>query len=267
MTNQWLISIFFVSVLVPYLLFVIVEPIFIFLYNRPIYVHLYLLPQKLSMPQREILKQFYPFYNALSSRNKQYFEHRVVQFINRYQFVGQDIEVTQDMKLVIAGTYVMLTFGLRKYLISAFKTIIVYPQQYKLPANDLFHKGEYNAQAKIIVFSWEDFLLGLQSYTDTINLGLHEFGHALHFHGLKGKDASAIVFSSAYDKVISFYHDPSLKRTLQQKKLFRAYAFLNEFEFMAVVFEYFFESPQQFKKKHPTLYENVTVMLNVRFKF
>ena len=264
MTIQWLVSVFFVSLLSIYLLFVIVEPIFIFLFNRPIYIHFYPFPYKLTSVQQALLARYYPFYTRLSSRKKRYFEHRVVKFLKRYQFVGRDIEITDDIKLLIAGSYVMLTFGLRRFLIRVFQTIIVYPHSYNLSSNDNFHKGEFNAKAKAVVFSWEDFLLGLQSENDNVNLGLHEFGHALHFHGLSSKDASAIVFYDAFNVVISYFLDPNLKKQLQQKGYFRDYAYVNEFEFMAVVFEYFFESPELFKKNHPTLFAHVSIMLNIR---
>lgn len=264
MTIQWLVSVFFVSLLSIYLLFVIVEPIFIFLFNRPIYIHFYPFPSKLTSVQQVLIARYYPFYTRLSTRKKRYFEHRIVKFLKRYQFVGRDIEITDEIKLLIAGSYIMLTFGLRKYLIRVFETIIVYSHSYKLSSNDNYHKGEFNAKAKAVVFSWEDFLLGLQSENDNVNLGLHEFGHALHFHGLRSKDASAIVFYDAFNMAISYFLDPNLKKQLQQKGYFRDYAYVNEFEFMAVVFEYFFESPQLFKKNHPALFAHVSIMLNIR---
>ena len=37
---------------------------------------------------------------------------------------------------------------------------------------------------------------------------------------------------------------------------------LNKYEFIAVLIEHFFETPEEFKAKFPYIYENLMVMLN-----
>ena len=264
MTIALIISGFVAVSLLLYVIFVIVEPIFLFLFNKPLYVHFYPVQRKLSPNQRELLLENFPFYTALSTRYKSYFEHRIVCFIERYQFVGRKIEVTDEMRVLIAATYVMLSFGLRKYLIAVFEVIIIYPTAYDSDGNGVFHKGELNIKAKAIVFSWEDFMSGLQTKNDNINLGLHEFAHALQVHGVKSKDASAIVYHDSFNQSLSYFLDPNRQNELLRKGYFRAYAYENEFEFMAVVLEHFFESPLVFKANHPELYQHVVRMLNYK---
>jgi Mlc titration factor MtfA (ptsG expression regulator) len=43
---------------------------------------------------------------------------------------------------------------------------------------------------------------------------------------------------------------------------FRVYAYTNQVEFLAVIFEHFFETPKLFKSQFPELYNYVREMIN-----
>lgn len=47
-----------------------------------------------------------------------------------------------------------------------------------------------------------------------------------------------------------------------QSNFFRAYAFENQYEFVAVLLEHFFESPSEFKLQFPEIYIKVKLMIN-----
>jgi Mlc titration factor MtfA (ptsG expression regulator) len=262
MSIQLFISVFFGALFLRIIVFRIVEPAYIMLFHKPLFIHWYPFPKKIKISQRQILVNNFPFYTRLSSKKKIYFEHRLRAFITHYQFLGKDVVITEQMEVLIAATYVMLTFGMRKYLIRLFKKIIIYPSSYFSTVNQEYHKGEFNPWMKAIVFSWEDFMLGHQTSNDNINLGLHEFSHVLHFHCLKSKDPSAIVFYDEFNEVVKYYKDPDLNKELREKGYFRMYAYENQFEFLAVILEHFFETPAVFKKMHPGLYASVKTMIN-----
>ena len=225
-------------------------------------MHWYPFARKLNVSQLQILISDFPFYNTLSSKRKIYFEHRINVFLDKYEFIGKDMIVTEQMRVLIAGTYIMLTFGMRNYLITLFNKIIIYPTSYFSTVNQLYHKGEFNPRMKTIAFSWEDFLLGHATTNDNINLGLHEFTHALHFHCLRSNDPSATIFYDEFNEVIRYYNDPYLNNELTTKDYFRTYAYENQFEFISVVLEHFYETPQVFKGSHPQLYALVAKMIN-----
>jgi len=52
------------------------------------------------------------------------------------------------------------------------------------------------------------------------------------------------------------------REQLMQSHYFRIYAFTNQFEFLAVILENYFETPLEFKTRFPDLYEKVGLMLN-----
>ncbi len=192
--------------------------------------------------------------------------HRVARFLETYSFIAKDnLQITDHMKLMIAGTHVKLTFGIKHYLIKVFDKIILYPVAYYSNTNNAWHKGEFNPRMKAIVFSWEDFYKGFQYENDNLHLGYHEFAHALHFHGLKSKDDSALIFMDGYQKIKAHVLQPRVMRNLKNSNYFRDYAYTDSFEFIAVLLEHFFETPQQLKNEFPALYKMVQNMINFRY--
>lgn len=238
------------------------EPAFILIFKRPVFLYWYPVPKQLNHVQRQILDKEFSFYRKLSDKKKTYFEHRVKSFLLTYKFVGNEILVTNEVRIIIAGTYVMLTFGMRNYLVPLFNKIIVYPTVYYSTITEYYHKGEFNPLLKAVVFSWEDFVSGHQITNNNINLGLHEFSHVLHFHAMKSKDSSAIIFYVEFVEIIKYYNDSELFSQLQQKSYFREYAYENAFEFLSVLLEHFFETPHIFKAEFPELFQHIKRMIN-----
>ncbi len=261
---QILIILFFGILVLQLIVFRIIEPVYVFIFNKPLFLYGYPFLRKIKKKQKDFLVTEFPFYGRLSLKKKRYFEHRVKEFIGNYEFIGNDIVVTEQMKTLIAGTYVMLTFGMRSYLIGQFSRIIIYPTNYYSTINDAYHKGEFNPRMKTIVFSWEDFVLGHKTTNDNINLGLHEFSHALHFHCLSNNDPSAVIFQDEFNEVMKYYTDSNLNTELRTKGYFRLYAYENQFEFLSVILEHFFETPNVFRKNHPVLFTTISTMINFK---
>ncbi|MDI1316276.1 zinc-dependent peptidase [Flavobacterium sp.] len=239
------------------------DDISIYLFNKPLYIHLYFKPKKLSPEKEYVLRQKFQFYHGLSDKEKRYFHHRVVSFIEKYQFISrQDFVVTKEMELIIAATYVMLTFGMRRYLVDSFDKIILYPEEYLSTHSQEYYKGEFNPRMKAVVFSWKDFLKGHEISNDNLNLGIHEFSHVVHHHSMKNNDASALTFKKYYTQLYKEVNFPPNKQLLIASDYFRIYAYTNEFEFVSVIIEHYFETPNEFKSNFPKLYTNVSRMLN-----
>lgn len=263
MAFYYFIILVFGLIFIRVILFRIIEPAHMLFFNKPLYIYFYPFPKKLEPNQKKILLDEFLFYDGLSKKKQKYFEHRVKTVVNNYQFIGNEgIEVTDEMKIIIAGTYVMLTFGMRHYLVTLFTKIILYPSIYYSKSNDQNHKGEFNPMMKAIVFSWEDFLLGHKTANDNLNLGVHEFSHVLHFHCLKSNDPSAIIFYDEFTKISNYFFDINLNNQLVETGYFRDYAYTNQFEFLAVVLEHYFETPMEFRLQFPELYSYVSKMLN-----
>ena len=239
------------------------DDISIYLFNKPLYIHLYFKPKKLSLEKEYVLRQKFQFYHGLSDKEKRYFHHRVVSFIEKYQFISrQDFVVTKEMEIIIAATYVMLTFGMRRYLVDSFDKIILYPEEYLSTHSQEYYKGEFNPRMKAVVFSWKDFLEGYEISNDNLKLGIHEFSHVVHFHSMQNNDASSLTFKKHYNQLYKEVTYAPNKEKLIESDYFRIYAYTNPYEFVSVIIEHYFETPLEFKTNFPQLYTNVSRMLN-----
>jgi Mlc titration factor MtfA (ptsG expression regulator) len=242
------------------------ETAYVHYFKRPLYVHFYLIKKSLSSKQLKILNQNSDLYKKLESNNKKFFQHGVASFIDNYEFIGKEgLVVTDEMKIVIASIYVMITFGMRNYLIETFDKILLYPGEYYSNINKTYHKGEFNIRYKAVVLSWEDVKRGVEIKGDNLNLAIHEFTHALNIHGLKAGDNGATIFHDTYVEIIKYIQQPKVKEKLNSSTFFREYSKTNRLEFFAVILEHFFESPEAFKKHFPNLYVKVKRMLNFNY--
>ncbi|WP_299101871.1 zinc-dependent peptidase [uncultured Winogradskyella sp.] len=221
----------------------------------------------LNETQQAILKKEYEFYNKLKDSQQLHFEHRVAVFINENKFIGkQELVVTDHMKVIVAATATMLTFGFKKHRLDLIDTVIIYPKVYYSSINEAYHKGETNPKMKAIVFSWEDFNHGYKIGNDNLNLGIHEFGHAIHLNAKTSKDISSHIFNKGFNELITYLQsNENVRKNLLASKYFRTYAFTNHFEFFAVLLENFIETPNEFRSQFPELYRYMRQMLNFKF--
>ena len=243
------------------------ESIYAAKYKKPFFLNFIVIKKELSDHQFAILNNEFHFYQKLNSGEQAVFRHRLVTFINSKVFIGREgLVVDEEMKMLISATAVMLTFGFRNYLIQLIDKVIIYPKAYYSNLNETYHKGETNPQLKAIVFSWEDFKSGYHIGDDNLNLGIHEFGHAIHLNAFSKRDVSSEIFRDGFNTLANYLQEHKMVRdSLIASKYFRAYAYTNQFEFFAVLLENFIETPNEFKAKLPELYTYMRQMLNFNF--
>ncbi|WP_298237976.1 zinc-dependent peptidase [uncultured Algibacter sp.] len=235
--------------------------------KKPFYVHFYYFLRKLDNHQKAILKSNFSFYNKLSEKHKSYFEHRVASFIKDKDFIARGgSPITEEMRVLISATAVMLTFGFRDFYIGLISKIVVYPKKFYSKSNDSYHKGEFNPKLKALVLSWEDFKKGFDVNDDNLNLGIHEFTHAIHINSIKERDISSTIFSDTFKELSTLINNnDTLRNQIIASKYFRNYAYTNQFEFLAVAIENFIETPDNFQNEFPEVYDKVKQMLNFNF--
>ncbi|GAA3609382.1 zinc-dependent peptidase [Flavivirga amylovorans] len=245
-----------------------IEMGYVLKYKRPLYNHFYLRLRRLNKNQKAVLRNQFSFYKKLTTQEKKYFEHRVASFIKDKDFIGRDgIVINDEIKVLIASTAVMLTFGFRDFYIGIISKIVIYPGNYYSNINKAYHKGEFNPRFKTLVLSWEDFVKGFDNESDNLNLGIHEITHAIHINSMKERDVSSIIFSDSFKELSALFSKNELLRDeLQASDYFRKYAYTNQFEFLAVTIENFIETPQEFRSQFPEIYSKIKQMLNFKVK-
>jgi len=254
------------SLLIVFLFFKMLDAVYLSWFKRPAWVHFYLYKKKLSNDQKAILGKGSGFYNRLSSVGKSRFEHRLQCFLNDKEFIPrQNFVLKEEHRLLIAATAVMLTFGMRKYMLPILEKIIIYPKEFYSTIDERYHKGEFNPRLKALVLSWKDFEEGFSIEDDNLNLGIHEFTHAIHLNSINRSDTASAVFSDGFSGLLRLLRNEHLVEEIKKSNFIRDYAFTNEFEFLAVVVENFIESPLEFKRQFPSLYKKIQQMFNFRF--
>lgn len=264
-----IIGVFFCVLLVMLFSFVLkmLEMGYVMWHKKPFFVHSPFFLKKLKPNQKFILEQQFKFYNKLTPKHKIYFEHRVASFIIDKHFIGRDnLHVTEEMKVLISATAVMLTFGFRDFYIGLINKIFIYPEEFYSNMNQDYHKGEFNPRLETLVLSWKDFKKGFEIEKDKLNLGIHEFAHAIHLNSMKERDVSSTIFSDSFKELTELLaNTETLRKDLINSEYFREYAYTNQYEFLAVIIESFIETPEDFKTQFPEIYSKTRQMLNFNF--
>lgn len=213
--------------------------------------------RRLSLSRKRYLKQFY-FYKKLSPRYQKQFEHRVTCFITDKSFKHRHgKQISDEQRVVIASIAVMLTFGRRNYMMDQLQTILLFDEAFESVANGNKHKGEYNPRAAVLALSWPDVLKGMEITDDNFDLALHEFTHVIHIESERAQHIDALRYHKYHQLLLLALTDKNLRVRLEKSQFFRDYAFTNQYEFMAVLTEYFFESPVVFEREFPLLFSHL----------
>jgi Mlc titration factor MtfA (ptsG expression regulator) len=211
--------------------------------------------RRLSLSRKRILEH-HPFYKKLSPEYKKQFEHRVTCYIRDKQFKHRfGKPVTDEQKVAISSAAVMLTFGRRNYMMDQLDTILIFDEPFESAANASKHKGEYNPKAAVLALSWPDVLHGINIENDNFHLALHEFTHVIHIESERAQHIDAMRYHKYHQLILIRLMDEDLRRTMERSPFFREYAFTNQYEFMAVLTEYFFESNLELKDLFPKLHQ------------
>ncbi|MBC7451604.1 MAG: zinc-dependent peptidase [Cytophagales bacterium] len=107
----------------------------------------------LDVERVQLLKKYIPYYTTLSSENKKVFEKRMHHFLLNKTFTSDNsIEITEDMKVMIAATAMQILFGLEAYYLSNFKNIHIVSEiepalKHLHTSDDIRSTGVYSRRA------------------------------------------------------------------------------------------------------------------------
>lgn len=212
----------------------------------------WLYKKPLSEERQEILKNKFPYYKGLSQNERREFRKRVQHFLINKKFISSDdIEVTEEMKVMIASTSIQILFGRESYYLSCFDTINIT----KTDVTDL------NAirKTKQIQICWETFAAGYSSATDGYNPGLKIMAMAL---SLEYQFSQTGIFNrQTYKTFDKLYKDQAEKYIQSGKSKYKDYNQVDRDLYFAVAVEYFFERPEHFQANQPSMYLALSKLL------
>ncbi len=231
----------------------------------------HLFQQPLSSDQISVLENNVPLYTRLPEESRQTLQGCINYFLDKKVFVGREgLEITDEIRLIIAANACMLIVNNRNRYFSGFETILVYPDTYI--AKEVSYDGMVEVHKDVarageswyrgpIVLSLTDVLRGSDNEHDSHNVVLHEFAHKLdEENGVM--DGLPVLRESAHYKewaeVLSQEYDEFLDRVDRGKnRVIDEYGAVSAPEFFAVATESFFEKSEQMRKRLPELYKQL----------
>jgi Mlc titration factor MtfA (ptsG expression regulator) len=220
----------------------------------------------LSPNERDVLSVHIGLYDRMPSEVRLALEPKIRVFLDEIGFeaCGGLPEVTEEMKLVVAGLACLLLVesGYEDY--GKLRSVLLYPDAYRAhdsEASGTVRLGEsWNTGS--VVLSWRSVAAGALNPDDARNVVLHEFAHQLDqadgvadgLPRLKRRSDYrpwADAFRASYDALCD-------KVNSGQKTVLDPYGATNPAEFFAVSTETFFEQPRQLSEAHPEVYGQLT---------
>lgn len=197
---------------------------------------------------------------------------RVQIFVQEKYWEGcNGFEITEEVKLTIAGQACLMTLGFAKDCFDQLKTILVYPDTYAATENfqnsigvltegTSFRLGESWGKGPIIL-SWSSIYEGGQIPDDGRNVVVHEFAH--YYDAVEGQFSGTPPLHSNQeyqrweDVMTAEFQELRGQLSRGEATFIDAYGSTNPAEFFAVCSEHFFEQGRQMREYSSDLYETL----------
>ena len=219
----------------------------------------------------QILKDNMPLYALLPQELLPTLHGCINLFLDEKEFFGCDgLEITEQMRLTIAGNASILLLKRDIHRYTGFTSILVYPETYV--ANEVEYDGlveihQQSARAGEswhrgpVILSWSDILDDRLKEHHGHNVILHEFAHKLDEENTI-MDGLPILRNSAdykeWAEVLTKEYAALRRRVSRGKNtVMDGYGTVSPAEFFAVATETFFEKSAEMKNKLPELYEQL----------
>lgn len=218
---------------------------------------------------RAVLERNVTAYRKLDQEHQQRLRDLVQVFVAEKTWEGcGGLELTDEMKVTIAGNACLLILARDHDLLSEVESILVYPTAVVLPdqqasffdgrpriigpGTDVLGLAHYGGP---MVLAWDSVLAGGQNARDGRNLVMHEVAHKIDF--LDGEVDGTPPLDTAEQRRAwaRACHEAYRAHVTGEEDVLRDYATTNEAEFFAVATEMFFERPERIAKELPALYK------------
>ena len=215
-----------------------------------------------SLPEdwQAILHDHFSMISKLPDDERENFYRHLKLFLWEKDWFGtHGLEVTDEMKLVIAASAARLARKLPVEVYDRVKEVGVYPSGFKPPQDDEFHAAGMAHDFGTVLFSWDAVKEGVAIPNDGQDTALHEFAHMLDLSdGLFDGTPKLHSFGDyrPWATVLS-EHFENLQENPDRHDIIDEYGATNEAEFFAVATEVFFEKPKTLKREAPELYEEL----------
>lgn len=210
---------------------------------------------------KKMLEEHVAFYRMLDEAAKIKFEEKLKDFLGYISVTGVDTEVNDLDKLLVASSAVIPIFGFPAWRYYNLSEVLLYKDRFNAEnysvsgdGRDVLGMVGGGAMQMQMILSKPDLYRGFGVSGGTENTGIHEFVHLLDKEDGEVDGMPEALLNKEYSIPWLEMMAENISKMKEGKSDINIYGTKNNAEFFAVVSEYFFEKPKQFKQKHSELY-------------
>ncbi len=189
------------------------------------------------------------------------FEEKLKDFLGYIQITGVQTEVNDLDKLLVASSGVIPIFGFSEWKYYNLSEVLLFNDRFNADnysssgnAGDVLGMVGNGAMQMQMILSKPDLYRGFGITGGKENTGIHEFVHLLDKEDGAVDGMPEALLKREYSIPWLRMMSENIASMKAGKSDINIYGATNHAEFFAVATEYFFEKPDQFKEKHPELY-------------
>ncbi len=220
---------------------------------------------------RSILNDHVRFYCDLDKAQKAVFEKRVQLFLATKKIEPIDTEIDDSIKIMVAASAIVPMFAFPEFNYPDLREVLIYPNSF----DEKFQTQRFEGHGENIIgmvgnrfmngtmiISKPDLVNAYDKAYHKSNVGIHEFVHLIDSSDRATDGIPEILIKHAYVAPWLELIKKEMSRIEKGRSDISPYALTSNAEFLAVVSEYFFDSPEKFKRKHPDLYNYMTTIFH-----
>jgi len=217
----------------------------------------------MSPESKEFLQDTVSFYRTLSNADKERFEARCISFISDTEFIGHELVVSDQDRLLVAAGSVILAWGFPQWHYVKVDTVILVPKSFNENSEFGQHDsritglvGTHHMRGKMIL-AQPALHQGFSNDNDKRNVAIHEFAHLIDMADGDIDGLPEQICDQAFSLPWLDLVQKKIAEIKNNKADIRNYGATNNAEFFSVVSEYFFERPKLLRRRHPELYKRL----------
>jgi len=189
-------------------------------------------------------------------------------FLLNVRIIGMQTAVSDRDKVLISASAIIPIFGFPRWHYSYLHEIHLYSNKFRIGNTDQMAHGlvGFGAMEGVLKLSKKALYDGYADQNDQRNVAIHEFIHILDKQDGGVDGVLRRVMNE--DDITPWLHIIHKKMTeiKNGQSSIRDYGATNRAEFLAVVGEFFFESPEKMKIEHPALYSALDSIFNPKIE-
>jgi hypothetical protein len=230
-----------------------------------------ILTQAFPESWRSILNEHVLFYCDLDETQKAGFEKRVQLFLATKKIEPIDTEIDDSIKIMVAASAIVPMFAFPEFNYPGLREVLIYPnsfdekfqtQRFEGHGEDIIGMVGNRFMNGTMIISKPDLINAYDKTSHKNNVGIHEFIHLIDNADGMTDGIPEILIKNVYVAPWMELIKKEMTRIEQGRSDISPYALTSDAEFLAVVSEYFFDSPEKFKRKHPDLYHYLTTIFH-----